>query len=135
MKEGPAHFDPVADLCVTEEVRLHIDHTFTLEELPAALARVGEGRALGKVVVCPSYRDSNASGPGRLPRDPLIGLTAGIAAGSPWPALAAQELGSDGDAVVNRFSPGGGEPTPGRSLSRLTSGSVQYEYPVVTAPD
>jgi NADPH:quinone reductase-like Zn-dependent oxidoreductase len=54
VKEGPAHFEPVADLCVTGEVRIHIDRTFTLEELPAVLARVGEGRALGKVVVCPS---------------------------------------------------------------------------------
>jgi NADPH:quinone reductase-like Zn-dependent oxidoreductase len=51
---GLAHLEPVADLCVTGEVRIHIDRTFTLEELPAALARVGEGRALGKVVVCPS---------------------------------------------------------------------------------
>jgi NADPH:quinone reductase-like Zn-dependent oxidoreductase len=54
VKEGPAHFEPVADLCVTGEVRIHIDRTFTLEGLPDALARVGEGRALGKVVVIPS---------------------------------------------------------------------------------
>ena len=54
MKQGPAHFQPVADLCATREVRIHIDRTFTLEELPAALAHVGEGRALGKVVVSPS---------------------------------------------------------------------------------
>jgi len=54
VKEGPAHFEPVADLCATGEVTIHIDRTFTLEELPAALAYVGEGRALGKVVVCPS---------------------------------------------------------------------------------
>ena len=54
MTEGPAHFEPVADLCVTGEVRIHIDSTFTLDEVPAALARVGEGRALGKVVVCSS---------------------------------------------------------------------------------
>jgi NADPH:quinone reductase-like Zn-dependent oxidoreductase len=54
VKEGPAHFEPVADLCVTGQVRIHIDRTFTLEELPDALARVGEGRALGKVVVSPS---------------------------------------------------------------------------------
>ncbi|MGZ4619081.1 MAG: NAD(P)-dependent alcohol dehydrogenase [Frankiaceae bacterium] len=53
VKEGPANFEPVADLCVTGKVRIHIDRTFTLEELPAALARVGEGRVLGKVVVCP----------------------------------------------------------------------------------
>ena len=54
VKEGPAHFEPVADLCISGETRIHIDRTFTLEELPAALARVGQGRALGKVVVCPS---------------------------------------------------------------------------------
>ena len=33
------------------EVSIHIDRTFTLDEVPAALAHVGEGRALGKVVV------------------------------------------------------------------------------------
>ena len=54
VKEGPTHFEPVADLCAAGEVRIHIDSTFTLEDVPAALARVGEGRALGKVVVCPS---------------------------------------------------------------------------------
>ena len=54
VKEGPAHFEPLADLCVTGEVRIHIDRTFTLDEVPAALAHVGEGRALGKVVVGPS---------------------------------------------------------------------------------
>jgi NADPH:quinone reductase-like Zn-dependent oxidoreductase len=32
-------------------VRIHIDRTFTLDEVPDALAHVGEGRALGKVVV------------------------------------------------------------------------------------
>ena len=33
--------------------RIHIDRTFTLDEVPEALAHVGEGRALGKVVVVP----------------------------------------------------------------------------------
>jgi NADPH:quinone reductase-like Zn-dependent oxidoreductase len=51
--EGPAHFEPFADLCATGEVRIHIDRTFTLDEVPAALAYVGEGHALGKVVVTP----------------------------------------------------------------------------------
>ena len=51
VKQGPAHFEPVADLCVTGEVRIHIDRTFTLEQVPDALAHVGDGRALGKVVV------------------------------------------------------------------------------------
>ncbi len=51
VKEGPAHFTPLADLCVAGDVSIHIDRTFALDEVPAALARVGEGRALGKVVV------------------------------------------------------------------------------------
>jgi NADPH:quinone reductase-like Zn-dependent oxidoreductase len=38
-------------LCLAGEVRIHIDRTFMLEEVPAALAHVGEGRALGKVVI------------------------------------------------------------------------------------
>jgi NADPH:quinone reductase-like Zn-dependent oxidoreductase len=54
VKQGPAHFQPVADLCVAGHLRTHIDCTFALDEVPAALARVGEGRALGKVVVVPS---------------------------------------------------------------------------------
>jgi NADPH:quinone reductase-like Zn-dependent oxidoreductase len=51
VKEGPAHFEPLAALCVTGGVRIHIDRTFALDDVPAALAHVGEGRALGKVVV------------------------------------------------------------------------------------
>ena len=51
VKEGPAHFEPLADLCVSGAVSIHIDRTFALEEAPSALARVGEGQALGKVVV------------------------------------------------------------------------------------
>ncbi|NMO49833.1 NAD(P)-dependent alcohol dehydrogenase [Actinoplanes sp. TBRC 11911] len=51
VRPGPAHFAPVADLCVAGEVRIHIDRFFGLDEVPAALAHVGEGRALGKVVV------------------------------------------------------------------------------------
>ncbi len=54
VKEGPAHFAPLADLCVAGEVRIHIDRTFTLDEVPAALAHAGEGHALGKVVVTPT---------------------------------------------------------------------------------
>ncbi len=54
VQEGPAHFAPLTDLCVAGDVRIHIDRIVALEEVPAALARVGEGRALGKVVVAPS---------------------------------------------------------------------------------
>jgi NADPH:quinone reductase-like Zn-dependent oxidoreductase len=51
VKEGPAHFEPLADLCVSGAVKVHIDRVFPLDEVPDALAHVGEGRALGKVVV------------------------------------------------------------------------------------
>jgi NADPH:quinone reductase-like Zn-dependent oxidoreductase len=51
VKEGPAHFEPLADLCMAGDVSIHIDRTFGLYDVPEALARVGEGRALGKVVV------------------------------------------------------------------------------------
>jgi NADPH:quinone reductase-like Zn-dependent oxidoreductase len=51
VKQGPAHFEPVADLCVAGDLGIHIDRTYTLDEVPEALARVGEGHALGKVVV------------------------------------------------------------------------------------
>jgi NADPH:quinone reductase-like Zn-dependent oxidoreductase len=51
VKEGPAHFEPLADLCLAGEVGIHIDRTFPLDQVPDALAYVGEGRACGKVVV------------------------------------------------------------------------------------
>jgi NADPH:quinone reductase-like Zn-dependent oxidoreductase len=51
---GPAHFEPLAEMCVAGDVRIHIDRTFGLDEVPEALAHVGEGRALGKVVVIPT---------------------------------------------------------------------------------
>ena len=49
--EGPAHFEPLAELCVRGEVAIHVDRTYPLDQVPEALARVGGGRALGKVVV------------------------------------------------------------------------------------
>jgi NADPH:quinone reductase-like Zn-dependent oxidoreductase len=51
VKQGPSHFEPLTELCASGEVQVHIDRTYTLDEVPAALAQVGEGRALGKVVV------------------------------------------------------------------------------------
>jgi NADPH:quinone reductase-like Zn-dependent oxidoreductase len=53
VKLGPAHFEPLADLCVAGDVRIHVDRTFGLDEVPEALAHVGQGHALGKVVVTP----------------------------------------------------------------------------------
>jgi NADPH:quinone reductase-like Zn-dependent oxidoreductase len=54
VKPGPANFEPLANLCVAGHVGIHIDRTCGLEGVPEALAHVGEGRALGKVVVCPA---------------------------------------------------------------------------------
>jgi NADPH:quinone reductase-like Zn-dependent oxidoreductase len=51
VKAGPSHFEPLADLCVSKDVKIHVDRVFALDEVAAALAHVGEGRALGKVVV------------------------------------------------------------------------------------
>jgi NADPH:quinone reductase-like Zn-dependent oxidoreductase len=48
---GPSSFESIADLCVAGDVTIHIDRTFGLDEVPDALAYVGEGHALGKVVV------------------------------------------------------------------------------------
>jgi NADPH:quinone reductase-like Zn-dependent oxidoreductase len=51
VKQGPPHFTPLADLCVNGDVRIHIDRTFALDDVRAALAYVGDGHALGKVIV------------------------------------------------------------------------------------
>lgn len=51
VKPGPAHFSPLADRCVAGDVRIHIDRVFPLEQVPEALTYVGDGHALGKVVV------------------------------------------------------------------------------------
>ena len=51
VKQGPKHFEPLAERCIAGDIKIHIDHKFALDEAPQALARVGEGRALGKVVV------------------------------------------------------------------------------------
>jgi NADPH:quinone reductase-like Zn-dependent oxidoreductase len=51
VREGPAHFASVAEQCANGSVDVRIDRVFGLEDVPAALAWHGEGRALGKVVV------------------------------------------------------------------------------------
>jgi NADPH:quinone reductase-like Zn-dependent oxidoreductase len=53
LRSGPTAFVPVAAQCVAGEIDIHIDRVFPLDEVPAALSHVGEGRALGKVVVEP----------------------------------------------------------------------------------
>ncbi|HVR31343.1 MAG TPA: zinc-binding dehydrogenase, partial [Acidimicrobiia bacterium] len=59
VKSGPAHFGPLAELCVSGDVEIHIDRTFALEDVPLALSYVGEGKTLGKVVVEVAARRSN----------------------------------------------------------------------------
>ncbi len=54
VRSGPESFVPMADRCLAGEVAIHVDRTFTLDETAEALAHVGEGRVLGKVVVTPS---------------------------------------------------------------------------------
>lgn len=51
VREGPEHFLPVAARCAEGELEVRVDRTYPLEEVPAALERVGLGRSLGKVVV------------------------------------------------------------------------------------
>ncbi len=51
VKQGPAHFEGLAELCLAGDIDIHIDRTYGLDEVPDALRQVGEGRALGKVVV------------------------------------------------------------------------------------
>ena len=53
VKPGPDHFIPLEALCASGEVRIQIDREVSLDEVPEALASVGDGRALGKVVVTP----------------------------------------------------------------------------------
>jgi NADPH:quinone reductase-like Zn-dependent oxidoreductase len=51
VRQGPAYFGPLADLCVAGDVGISVDRTFGLDEVPDALRYVGEGLAQGKVVV------------------------------------------------------------------------------------
>ena len=51
VKQGPADFARIADLCVDGSIGIHVDREFGLDEVPEALAHHGEGKALGKVVV------------------------------------------------------------------------------------
>lgn len=53
VQQGPTHFEPLAEHCLAGDVTIHIDRTFDLDDVAEALAHVGEGRALGKVVVAP----------------------------------------------------------------------------------
>ena len=51
VRQGPPQFEPLTDLCVADEIAIHVDRTYGLDQVTEALTYVGEGRALGKVVV------------------------------------------------------------------------------------
>ena len=51
VQEGPEHFSPLGRAVLSGEVAVQVDRTFGLDEVPEALAHVGHGRAVGKVVV------------------------------------------------------------------------------------
>ncbi len=55
VRQGPAHFESVAQRCVAGDLRIPVDRTFPLDETARALAHVGNGHALGKVVVVPGH--------------------------------------------------------------------------------
>ena len=54
VKQGPTHFEPLAERCLAGDVQIHIDRRFGLDDVPEALAYVGGGHAHGKVVVEPA---------------------------------------------------------------------------------
>lgn len=54
VRPGPEQFTPVADLCLAGDLAVHVDRVVDLDAVPDALARVGAGQSLGKIVVRPS---------------------------------------------------------------------------------
>ncbi len=53
VRPGPQYFEPLATLCSAGEIAIHVERTYGLDEVPEALSHVGNGHALGKVVVTP----------------------------------------------------------------------------------
>jgi NADPH:quinone reductase-like Zn-dependent oxidoreductase len=51
VKQGPKHFEPLAERCVAGDISICIDRRFVLSDVPAALTLVGTGQAQGKVVI------------------------------------------------------------------------------------
>jgi NADPH:quinone reductase-like Zn-dependent oxidoreductase len=60
VRPGPERFEPLARLCLDGAVDIHIHATFGLDGVAEALALVGAGAALGKVVVRPDVLHSPA---------------------------------------------------------------------------
>jgi NADPH:quinone reductase-like Zn-dependent oxidoreductase len=53
VRPGPERFAPLAERVLAGDVRVHVDQVLPLEQVPEALALVGAGRPLGKLVVTP----------------------------------------------------------------------------------
>lgn len=53
VEEGPAHFGPLAERCAAGTIDVHIHRTFDLDGVAEALALVGDGLSLGKLVIEP----------------------------------------------------------------------------------
>lgn len=51
VKPGPERFGPLGERCADGEIDIHVDRTFALDDVADALRHVGEGRALGKIVI------------------------------------------------------------------------------------
>ena len=51
VKQGPDHFGPLAELCRSGDVTVRIHRSFALDEVPDAIAAVGDGSICGKAVV------------------------------------------------------------------------------------
>ena len=53
VRPGPDRFAPLAQRIVDGDVRVHVDQVLPLERVPDALVLIGEGRAIGKIVITP----------------------------------------------------------------------------------
>jgi hypothetical protein len=79
VRQGPDHFERIAERCVAGEVSIHLDRSVPLERTAQALAHVGAGRALGKVVVVPRQRPAgSAGGSHRQPEGDRVVVVQGI---------------------------------------------------------
>lgn len=112
-REGPEHVLPLTEPCAPGEVAIHVDRVVGLDEVPAALAAVGEGRPLGKVVVQVARRPGGAQATWRLAR-----VTT-----RPSSSIAHSSTSSPTRAA-NRFraaSAGGGAPSARSTAARNSS--------------
>ena len=69
VKQGPAHFNPVAERCLAGDLRIHVDRTFGLEEVSGRSRTSGKAEPSGKSSSrCPESRQARIA---RQPRQRL----------------------------------------------------------------